>query len=106
MRIAKLVQLVECLFDFGIYPGFLAILCLGRANINHISEGGVGGDPKTVGPYGFAERARQLEIVERNDRPRFGFDPESIRIITCVRHREYARCISFQQQVEINGHGH
>ena len=106
MGMAKLVQLHERLLDFGIYPGFLAIGGLRGANIDHIGKGGIGGDPKAVGPDGLAERTRHLEIVQRNDRPGFWFHPENIGIVTRVRHREYARRISFQQQVEINGHGH
>ena len=106
MRMAKLVELVERLLDLGIDPGFLAIRCFGGTNCYHIGKGAVGGHPETVGSDGFAERTRHPEIVERNNRPGLGFDPEGIRIITRVRHRENARSIGFQQQVEINGHDH
>ena len=104
MRKAQPVQAVKCFLDFGIYPRFLAIRCFRGTNCDHVGKGRIGADPETVGPDGFAEGARHLEIIERYDRPRFRFHPESVRIITRIRHREYARSISFQQQVEINGH--
>tara|TARA_R110000824_G_scaffold209_24_gene1161 strand:+ start:10475 stop:10792 length:318 start_codon:yes stop_codon:yes gene_type:complete len=105
MRISQLVQVIERFLDFRIYPGFLAIGCLCGTYRDHISKGAIGGNPKPVGSYGFAERARHLKIVQRDDRPVLGFNPEGIRIVTGVRHREYSRRISFQQQIEINGHG-
>lgn len=55
MRITELVELVERLFDLGIYPGFLAILRFGGANGDHVGKGAVGGYPETVGFDGFAE---------------------------------------------------
>jgi len=105
MRMAQLVQLVERLLDFGIYPGIPAIPGFCRTNRDDIGKGSVDGHPKTVGPYGFAERARHPEMVERNNRARLWFNPEGFRIISRVSHREDARRISFYQKVEINSHG-
>lgn len=104
MRIAKLVQLVERLFNLCINPGFLAIGCFCRANPDHIGKGGVGRNPEPVRSDGFAQRARHPEIVERDDRAGLGFHPEGFRIIPGIRHREDARSISFNQEIEINGH--
>lgn len=104
MRMAQLVQLVERLFYFGIDPGVPAVPCLCGTNRNNIGKGLVGGHPKTVGSYGFAERARHPEIVERDNRTGLGFDPERFRIIAGVGHRKYARAIGFHQQVKINSH--
>lgn len=104
MRMAQLVQLVERFLDLGIYPGFLAIGCFARTNPDHIGKGAVGRNPEPVRSDGFAERARHPEIVERDDRPGLGFNPEGFRIIAGVRHRKYARSIGFYQEIEINGH--
>ena len=104
MRVTKLVQLIECLLDLSIYPGFLAVSSFGGTNIDNIGKSSVGGNLETVGSDSFAERAGHPEIVERNNGPCLRFDPEGVRIITSVGHRKYARCIGFQQQVEVNGH--
>ncbi len=106
MRKTQLVQTFERFLDIGIYPGFPAICGFLGTDRDHIGESDIGRDSKTVGPDGFAEGARHPKVIEWNNRPGFRFNPESLRIITSVRHREYARCIGFQQQVEINGHEH
>ncbi len=104
MRTAQLMQLVERLLDFVIYPGVPAIPGFCGTNCDDIGKGRVGGHPKTVGSYGFAERARHPEIVEWDNRAGLWFNPEGFRIIPSVGHREDARRIGFYQKVEINSH--
>lgn len=104
MGITQLVQLVERLLDFRIDPRRLAIPGLLGANRDHIGKGRVGGHPEAVGSYGFAQRTRHPELVERDDRPVLGFHPEGFRIIPGVGHRENSRRIGFDQKIEINGH--
>ncbi len=105
MRVAKIVQPVERLFDGCIYPGFFAFPVFLGTDCYHLRKGPVSRYPETVGANGFAQRTGHLETVERNNRPHSGFDPKGIRIIAGIGHREYARRISLQQQIEINGHG-
>ena len=102
---AQPVQLVERVLDFGIDPGFPPVPGLLGAYCDDIGKRRVGGHQETVGPDGFAQRARQPEIVERDDGPRLGLDPEGFRIVPGIGHREDSRRIGFDKEIEINGHG-
>tara|TARA_R110000850_G_scaffold58793_6_gene136286 strand:- start:1120 stop:1437 length:318 start_codon:yes stop_codon:yes gene_type:complete len=104
VRVAQFVQLVERLFDFGIDPRFPAVARLLGADRDDFGKRAVRGHPEPVGPYRLAERPRHPEIVERNDRPGLGLDPEGFRVIPGIGHGKYARGIGFYQQIEINSH--
>ncbi len=104
MRMAELVQLVECFLDLGIDPGIPAITGFRGTNRDDLGKGRVCRHPKSVGSDGFAERARHPEIVERDNRAGLWLDPEGFRIVPGVRHRKDSRRIGFYQKVEINGH--
>ncbi len=95
MGMAELVQPVKRLFDGGVYPRLFAFPFFLRTDSNHFGEGEIGRNPETVSADGFAQRTRHPEIIERNNRPHFWFNPENVRIITGIGHRKYSRRISF-----------
>ena len=48
------------------------------------------------------ESSRRAKVLERQDCPLLGLDPEHLRIVAPVRHRKDAVAISEQQQVARN----
>lgn len=60
-------------------------------------EGGVAGDTKPVLPDGFAQRARQMQPIERQNGTLARLHPEDIRVVACIGHREHAMAIGQKQ---------
>jgi hypothetical protein len=73
-------------------------------------EGAVDPDLETVGADGAGQARRQMKGGERDDAANLGLDPEQIRIVGALRHREDAGCIGAQHdlrrdQRRADGHG-
>ena len=85
-------------------PGFAVIAAPGAsASLHHLGESLVAGHLKAATPQGFCQRARQVKMVERQNRPLFWLDPEHFRIIARVSHRKNPAAIGKQKQFGING---
>jgi hypothetical protein len=102
MGVAGFVQPVVAALDRGVDPGLGPL----RATADDGGEGGIAGDGEDVGAQRLAERAGEVEAIEREDRALAGLDPENLARFPAVSHREDADGISAQQQIGIeNGHG-
>ncbi len=102
MGMTAAVQRAVRLLDLAVDPGFgptAGGLC---ARLDDPGEGAIRGDLEAVGPQPFGERARQVELVERQDAALLGFDPEDVGRIAAVGHREDADRIGTQQQIGVN----
>src|SRR6185503_18982816 len=85
------------MFELGVDPGLLAI----GAGVDHRLEVAVVGNVKSAGAERPAERVRQMEMVEWQDRPVTRLDPEQLIGIAAVGHREDPRGITLQQQARV-----
>jgi len=83
--------------DIGVDPGLFAI----RAGCDHRRKITVHRNGKVSGAERPAERPRQVEFVERNDRTGPRLDPEQLGRLAAVRHGEDAGGISLQQQTRV-----
>ncbi len=96
-----MAQPVEVLVAGGDSPADPAFGMAGArrgAGGHYLGEGRVAGDAELVLRQHLGERARAVEMVERQDRPLLRLDPEDIGIIARIRHREYPAAIGGQQQ--------
>ena len=97
MGVAGSMEREHGAFDLGVDPGLLAI----RAGQDHAVEVTVEGDGEAPGSKRSTKRTRNMELVERDDRPRPRLDPEEIRSFTAVRHRENAGGISLEEKARV-----
>lgn len=105
MGMADVMQRRIALPDGGVDPRlrpFRSTLC---ACCHHLGKRAVYPDLKAVLPHHLGQRARQVEPVQGNHPPPFGFHPEHILVIGILRHWENTACIGAQQQVR-REHGH
>ena len=95
---------VECEaggLDLAIDPGLRPIvrgLCAGG---DDVAEGLVDRYPKMVAADRLGERARQVEMVERQYAATMRLDPEYVGRVATVRHGKHAGGIGPEQQVDI-----
>src|SRR5258708_38201235 len=82
------------MLDLGVDPGFVAVGAAG----DHASEVAVVGDLEPAEANGSPERAREVEAVERNDRPLARLNPEQFVRVAAIGHRENSRRIALKQQ--------
>ena len=92
MGMAGRIESEHCPFDVGVDPGFLAI----GAGGDYCCKLAVEGDREHARANGTPQRTRQMEAVERQDRPVAWLDPEQLGCITAVRHRENAGGVTLQ----------
>ena len=97
MGVARAVERQHCPLDLGVDPGFVAIGAAGDDS----REVAVVGHFEPAAADGSAERPREMEAVERNDRPIARLDPEQLIRVPAVGHRENARGITLEQQARI-----
>ena len=83
--------------ELGVDPGLLAI----GASGDDRREFAVVGHFETAGAQRSPERAREVEAVERKDRPVARLDPEQLGRIAAVGHREDPGGITLQQQARV-----
>jgi phosphoribosylaminoimidazole-succinocarboxamide synthase len=101
---AETVQLAESILDVWIDPRIAPIFaCLGAGSDN-LREGSIGSHRESPLPYRLGQRFGQSEPVERQNCPVFRFDPEGVRIVSRIGHRENAVGISAHKQVEVDSH--
>lgn len=101
MREAAAVQGDKGLFDLRIDPGVGAALDRLGAQRDDALERGVGGHAEAIGGNRLAQRMRQMEAVERQDRARLGFDPIDAVGIAPIGHREHPDGIGAEQELRI-----
>ena len=99
MRVAEFVQTLVAGLDAVADPAALAIAARHRASLDHLRERGVARDREPAAPQGACQRVREVEPVERKDGAQPWLDPEDVRIVPPVRHREDSRAIGEQQQL-------
>ena len=97
MGVARLVQRQHGAFEFVVDPRFFA----GGAGREDRGEIAVVGNFKTTGAQRSLERARQVKALERQDRAVAWLDPEQVRGVAAVGHREDAGGITLQQQARV-----
>ncbi len=98
------MQFQKCGFDIGINPSFISIRCSLGTGCDHFCKGHVAGDAKNIVANRFGQRPRKAEMIQRQDRALFRFDPIGVVIVARVRHRENPLGIGAQQQVDVDGH--
>ncbi len=105
MRLAELVEPLITCRDAVADPAFAAALLVSSrrgAGFHHIGEGGVASDGEAPTPQRPRQRAREVEGVQRQDRPLARLDPEYLGIVAVVGHREDAAAISEHQQFGVD----
>lgn len=90
MRQPQMVKPQKCVFDIGVDPGFLPAFGAFRTQADHARKVAVASHNKTVLPYGFGERFRDVKAIERQDRTMLWLNPERFLILTRIRHGENA----------------
>lgn len=98
------MQFQKCGFDIGINPSFISIRCSLGTGCDHFCKGRVAGDAKNILANRFGQRPRKAEMIQRQDRALFRFDPIGVVIVARVRHRENPLGVGAQQQVDVDGH--
>jgi hypothetical protein len=96
-----MVEKDEGILNSAVDPRAVAIFGFLRTGADNIGKDGVGRDAKPVFADGFGQRMRNVEIVERQDRPAFWLDPIGIGIIARVGHRENPAGIGAQQKINV-----
>jgi hypothetical protein len=102
MGMANGVEAKGCTLDIRVDPSFVPV----RTCQQDLLEGGVPGDRKTPRTDPLGKRMRQVELIERNDRPASRFDPENIARMAAVGHWEDAGGIASQQHPRIETLAH
>jgi len=97
MGVAGLMERKHGPLELGVDPGLLAI----GASGDDRREFAVVGHFETAGAQRSPERAREVEAVERKDRPVARLDPEQLGRIAAVGHREDPGGITLQQQARV-----
>ncbi len=106
MREAHRVEGEEGALDAGVDPRLGPTGHALRAQPDHIGEGGVGGDAEPVGGDRLAQRLRQVEAVQRQDRAAARFHPIHAVRLAAVRHREHAHRIGAEYQLRVEHVAH
>ena len=99
MGVSDRVQLAVAFADAPADPAFLRIRARRGAGVDHRIERGVARHREAPAPQRARQRARQVEPVERQDRPHAWLHPEHLGIVATVRHRENSRAIGLEQQL-------
>src|SRR5437660_10750258 len=94
MGVARAVERKHRSLELGVDPGLLAVGAAG----DHAGEIAVAGDGELARADGAIERTRNVELVERDDRPVPRLDPEQLIRLAAVGHREDARLIALEPQ--------
>src|SRR5687767_6204074 len=97
MGMAGRVQGQHRAFDLRIDPGFAAIGA-GADDRREIAVASDGEAPAADRP---AQRAGDMESVDRDNGPVLRLDPEQLLRIAAVRHREYSRRIALEQEARV-----
>jgi len=103
VRMAELEQSVVARADDGVDPRRRPVGGGRGAERDHVGEGGVGGDAKAVRHDDFFQTARQVEVIERQDRAQPRLDPMDRRVVRPVGHRENPLRIGAEQQGRVYG---
>src|SRR5438067_5718334 len=102
MGVTRSVEREHGLLELGVDPGLLAV----GAGGDHSGEIAVARDCELARADRPAERARDVEMVERNNRAIARLDPEQFVRLAAVGHRENARRITLEQKARIEAtHG-
>src|SRR5438045_5808499 len=102
MGVTRSVEREHGLLELGVDPGLLAV----GAGRNHSGEIAVARDCELARADRPAERARDVEMVERDDRAVARLDPEQFVRLAAVGHGENAGRIALEQQARIEAtHG-
>ena len=97
MGVARAVEREHRVLELGVDPGLLAV----GAGGDHAGEIAVAGDREPARAERPAERARDVEAVERDDRAVARLDPEQLVRVAAVGHREDAGGIALKQQARV-----
>jgi hypothetical protein len=97
MSVARAVERQHGALELGVDPRLLAV----GAGSNHGREVAVVGDFEPSRAQRPAERAREVEAVEGNDRPVPRFDPEQLLGVTAVGHREDPGGIAVKEEAGV-----
>ena len=97
MGMAGAVKREHRALELGVDPGLLAV----GAGGDDGREVAVMGDREFARAKRPPERAREMEAVERNDRPVARLDPEQLIRLAAVGHREDAGGIALEQQARV-----
>jgi len=101
MREAALVQRDEHALYRAVDPGVGPIvggLCAKRHDAPEIP---IGSNAEAIGSDCLAQRARQMELVERQHSAQFGLDPIDAVRVAMIGHREHPHGIGAQHQVRV-----
>jgi hypothetical protein len=104
MRAALPMQRDKGLLNIGVDPCRHALLGFGSTHIDNVGKGSIGCYLKPVLPDNLGKRTGYNEAVQWQNRTRFGLDPECLRIIPRIGHREHPVLIRTDQQVNIKRH--
>jgi len=105
MRVAELVEPLIACRDAVADPAFAAALLVSSrrgTGLHHIGEGGVARDGEAPAPQRPRQRAREVEAVQRQNRPLARLDPEYLGIVAMIGHREDAAAIGEHQQLGVD----
>jgi hypothetical protein len=102
MGLPQFVQRLIALRDAGADPGLIAIAARTGAGFDHGSKGKVAGNFEGPAAQHLGKGVRAVEMIQRQDRPSPRLDPEDIRIVARVSHRENPAAIGEQQQLRID----
>jgi hypothetical protein len=89
-------------FDIAVNPSLITDGCCLGTFVDHLTKSSIAGDGKTILPYAFGKRARDMKRIKRQYSPPFGLNPKSLLIITRICHWENAMRISMQQNVYVD----
>jgi len=106
MREPHRVEGLEDAFDAVVDPRFGAARDAFGAELDDSLERGVDGDLEPVGRDCLAQRARELETVERQDGAAARLDPIDAGGVAAVGHREYADRIGTEHDLRIEDVAH
>ncbi len=104
MRKAQVVQGAIGRFYLTVDPGRGTIGRSRGAKRDDIAESAVGGNAKPIGPDHLCQRARQMETIERQDRPLARLHPIDVLRLAIVGHGKDADRIGLKQQYGVQGH--
>ena len=97
MGVARAVQREHRALELGVDPGLLAV----GAGGDDAGEIAVAGDREPARADRPAKRAREVEAIQRDDRPVARLDPEQLVRVAAVGHRENAGGIALEQEARV-----
>jgi hypothetical protein len=103
MRLSHCVQLLVARGDAVADPAFAAAVAARRgAGVHDFGKSCVAGEREALAPQRARQRVRQVEPVERQDRPLARLDPEYLGIITMIGHGKDAAAVGEHQQFGVD----